>query len=189
VAGWAQPLLLASTSPQRRAILAALGISFTVVAPRYDEADVPGMDAAGLALHHARGKAASVRGDGVTVLGVDTVVAVDGRVLGKPADRDEARRSIQALSGRDHHVHSGLAVRAQGVEVCRRAVTRVRFRALSASEVDRYLDTGEWEGRAGGYAVQAAGAGLVEAIEGDHSNVVGLPVAALVDALGELAGC
>jgi len=187
VAGWAQPLVLASTSPQRRAILAALGVAFTVVAPAYEEHDAPGVDAAELALRHARGKAASAQGG--IVLGVDTVVTIDGGVLGKPADRDEARRSIETLAGRDHHVHSALAVRCDGVEVCRSVVTRVRFRPLSGAEVERYVDTGEWNGRAGGYAVQGAGAGLVETIEGDHSNVVGLPVAALVDALGELAGC
>ena len=186
MAGWAQQLVLASTSPQRRAILRALGIEFTAVAPRYEELDVPGLDAAALALRHARGKAASVEGG--IVLGVDTVVTIHGRVLGKPGDRAEARAFLAALSGCDHQVHSGLAVRADGLEICRSVATRVRFRPLTRGEVDRYLDAGEWEGRAGGYAVQGAGAGLVDAIEGDHSNVVGLPLAALVDALGELAG-
>jgi len=179
--------VLASTSPQRSAILTTLGIGFTAVAPAYDELDPPGMGPAELALRHARGKAASVPGD--LVLGVDTVVSLDGRVLGKPRDRDEAGDHLAALSGRTHAVHSGLSLRCGGRELCRCAVTLVSFRPLDRDDLAWYLDTGEWAGRAGGYAVQGAGAALVTRIEGDHTNVVGLPVPALVAALAEAAGC
>lgn len=181
-----RPLVLASTSPQRSAILTALGVPFTAVAPGYVEVDPPGAQPAELALRHARGKAASVPGD--LVLGVDTVVWLDGRVLGKPADRAAAAASVAALSGRTHEVHSGLALRAAGREIIRSAVTRVRFRALAAEDVEWYLDMGEWQDRAGGYAVQGAGAALVEALDGDYTNVVGLPVGALIEALAEAAG-
>lgn len=181
-----RPLVLASTSPQRSAILTALGVPFTVVAPGYVEVDPPDSRPAELALRHARGKAASVPGD--PVLGVDTLVWLDGRVLGKPAERAAAAVSVAALAGRTHEVYSGLTLRAGGREIVRSVATRVRFRALTPADVEWYLDTGEWEGRAGGYAIQGAGAALVDAIDGDYTNVVGLPVGALIEALEEAAG-
>ena len=179
------PLVLASRSPQRRAILELLGVEFTVVEPAYAEIDPPGLGAADLAEAHARGKAGSVPGD--VVLGVDTLVEVDGRVLGKAADEAEARSHLAALSGREHAVHSGLCLRAGGREHVRRAVSHVTFAPLEAADVDWYLATGEWRERAGAYAVQGRGAALVRAVRGDFQNVVGLPVPELLDAMAAAA--
>lgn len=175
-----QPLRLASRSPQRRAILAMLGIEFEVVTPDYDEPELPGTPEQ-IAVTHARGKAASVEGE--LVLGVDTIVVIDGRVLGKPPGEDEAREYLGLLSGRTHEVHSGLCLRAAGTEHVRHAVTGVTFAPLDAADVDWYLASGEWRERAGGYAVQGLGAALVRSIDGDYQNVVGLPVPALIDAM------
>jgi septum formation protein len=169
-------IVLASASPQRYAILEQLGIEFRVQAPAVEE--LASGDPRDLVIENALRKARSA--SGVTVLGVDTAVAVDGRVLGKPADEDQAREFLGALAGRSHEVWSGLAIVDGGDERTAAAMTTVRFRALEASDVDRYVATGEWRGRAGGYAIQGRGAALVEAIEGDYLNVVGLPVAELV---------
>ncbi|MGH3004479.1 MAG: Maf family protein [Gaiellaceae bacterium] len=178
----APPLLLATTSPQRRAILEQLGLPFDVVAPRYAEEDVPGMSAVELAREHARGKARSVAGEAGErpVLGVDTSVVCDGRTYGKPQDAGEAVEMLGRLSGTTHEVVSGLCLLTPGWEAVDHDVTRVAFRPLTPRDVAAYIATGEWEGRAGGYAVQGRGAALVERIEGDYTNVVGLPAALLV---------
>ena len=180
-------LLLASTSPQRRAILEELGVPFEVVAPRYEERDDDGLAPAELVRAHAAGKARSVAGEaaGRVVLGVDTAVVVDGRVLGKPADGREAGEMLALLSGRAHVVVSGLCLLGAGWEAVEHEETRVEFRRLSPEEIDAYVATGEWEGRAGGYAIQSRGAALVERVEGDYLNVVGLPAALLVRLLAE----
>jgi septum formation protein len=120
------------------------------------------------------------------VLGVDTVVVLDGVVHGKPGDAEQARAMLTRLGGRDHSVVSGIAVAEDGVVRTAAATTRVRFRALSAATVDWYVATGEWRERAGGYAIQGRGAALVAEIEGDYLNVVGLPVAALLELLPEI---
>ena len=179
------PLVLASSSPRRRDILALLGIDFTVVEPSYEEGDIAGLGPAELAEAHARGKAAAVPGE--RVLGVDTLVALDGRVFGKPADADEARAFLRALSGQTHTVHSGLCLRAGGTEHVRRAESEVTFASLSDADVEWYIGTGEWHDRAGAYAVQGRGAALVRAVRGDFQNVVGLPVQELLDAMAAAA--
>jgi len=183
----APPLLLASTSPQRRAILTQLGIPFDVVEPRYEEQNPLAADATELVSAHARGKAESVAGeaDGRPVLGVDTTVALDGRIYGKPADAGEAERMLDELSGRTHAVVSGVCLIAPGWEVVEVAVTRVTFRPLTPRDLGLYVASGEWEGRAGGYAIQGRGAALVRRVEGDFLNVVGLPAALLVELLAE----
>jgi septum formation protein len=183
----APPLLLASTSPQRRVILKQLGIPFDVVAPRYEEVNPPEADAVALVCEHARGKAESVAGeaDGRPVLGVDTTVALGGRIYGKPADAGAAERMLEELSGRTHAVMSGLCLITPGWEVVEVATTLVTFRRLTPRELGLYVATGEWEGRAGGYAIQGLGAALVERVEGDYLNVVGLPGALLVRLLAE----
>ena len=169
-------IVLASTSPQRRAILEQLRIPFEIVAPTYEEVgDDP--------VEHAVGKARSVDGGESLVLGVDTVVVLDGAVLGKPADAAEAQSMLERLSGRTHEVVSGICLRTAEWEEVGRAVTAVTFRQLTAPEIADYVASGEWEGRAGGYAIQGFGASLVERIEGDYLNVVGLPAALLLDAL------
>jgi septum formation protein len=183
----APPLLLASTSPQRRAILEQLGIPFDVAAPRYEEHDPPDAEAVELVREHARGKARSVApgaGDR-PVLGVDTAVALGGRLFGKPGDAAEAERMLEALAGTTHVVVSGLCLVTPGWELVEHETTRVTFRPLTARDLAANLAAGEWEGRAGGYAIQGRGGALVEAIEGDYLNVVGLPAALLVRLLAE----
>jgi septum formation protein len=174
----AEALVLASTSPQRRAILEQLRIPFVVVAPEYEElGDDP--------VEHAAGKARSVDGDGRVVLGVDTDVFLDGRRQGKAAGARDAEEMLGLLSGRAHEVVSGLCLRGGGWEELHRVVTLVSFRPLPPAEIDRYVATGEWEGRAGAYAIQGLGASLVDRVDGDYLNVVGLPAALLVRLLAE----
>jgi septum formation protein len=175
-------ILLASTSPQRRAILEQLGIPFEVLAPRYEEHDPPKADPVWLVREHARGKARSVASEAGdrAVLGVDTTVVLDGRVYGKPADPAEAEAMLRALAGKTHEVVSGLCLLDREHEVVEHAKTRVTFRPLTDAEIGSYLQTGEWRERAGAYAIQGRGAALVERIDGDYLNVVGLPAALLL---------
>ncbi|MGH3039787.1 MAG: Maf family protein [Gaiellaceae bacterium] len=181
------PLLLASTSPQRRAILEQLGLPFEVVAPRYDERHDAGLAPAELVRAHAAGKARSVADEAEErpVLGVDTAVVVDGRVLGKPGDEAEAAEMLGALSGRRHVVVSGLCLLTPGWELVEHEETSVSFRKLTPRDIAAYVSSGEWRGRAGGYAIQGLGATLVDRVEGDYLNVVGLPAALLVRLLAE----
>jgi septum formation protein len=174
----APPIVLASTSPQRSAILRQLGLPFEVVPPAYEEL---GADP----LEHAAGKARSVDGGERPVLGVDTVVVLDGDVLGKPGGPGEAEAMLERLGGRTHEVVSGLCLRTQAWEELHEEVTRVTFRPLTPRDLAHYVATAEWEGRAGAYAIQGVGASLVERIEGDYLNVVGLPGAALIRLLAE----
>lgn len=189
-------LTLASASPRRRAILAALGLEFDVVVTDVEE--VADGDPEAAVLENARRKALAGaelagEGEGLT-LGVDTDVALDGRLLGKPADEAGARERLELLSGRTHEVLSGVAVaarsgasRAAAVERWAVARTEVRFAALEPATIDLYLASREWIDRAGGYAIQGLGSILVEEIRGDFSNVVGLPVRALLELLPELS--
>jgi septum formation protein len=181
------PILLASTSPQRRMILEQLGIPFDAVAPDYEEHDPPDADPVELVREHARGKARSVASDAGErpVLGVDTSVWLDGSVYGKPADATDAERMLEQLSGNTHTVVSGLCLVTPGWEVVEHSSTYVTFRELTPRELARHLAHREWEGRAGAYAIQGRGAALVERIEGDYLNVVGLPAALLVRLLAE----
>jgi septum formation protein len=180
----APPLLLASRSPQRRAILEQLRIPFEVVVPQYDEV-ATGEEPVAEVERRAAGKARSVAGAAgeLPVLGVDTEVVLDGRVYGKPADAGEAEAMLDALAGKTHEVVSGLCLLTPGWEEVRHEVTRVSFRALTPRELGLYVASGEWHERAGGYAIQGLGAALVERIEGDYLNVVGLPAALLVELL------
>jgi septum formation protein len=182
----APPLLLASRSPQRRAILEQLGIPFEAVVPEYEE-ELTGADPVVEVERHAQGKAHSMAGiaDGRPVLGVDTEVVLDGRVYGKPSDEAEAEAMLEQLSGQTHEVVSGLCMLTAAWEELRHAVTRVSFRTLTPRELGLYVVSEEWRERAGGYAIQGLGAALVERIEGDYLNVVGLPAALLVDLLAE----
>jgi septum formation protein len=169
----APPILLASRSPQRKAILAQLGIPHVVVVPDYEER---GEDP----VEHAAGKARSVDGGERPVLGVDTVVVCDGQVLGKPADEGDAERMIELLGGKTHEVVSGLCLRSPAWEELHSETTRVTFRPLTPRDIANYLVAQEWQDRAGGYAIQGLGAGLVERVDGDYLNVVGLPAALLI---------
>ena len=182
----APPLLLASTSPQRRAILHQLGLPFEVVAPDYVEHDPPDADPVALVREHARGKARSVAAGagGLPVLGVDTTVVCGGRVFAKAETAEAAAAMLASLAGRTHEVVSGLCLLTPEWEEVEHEVTRIAFRPLPPREIDAYVATGEWRGRAGAYAIQGVGARLVERVEGDYLNVVGLPAALLVRLLG-----
>ena len=183
-------MILASGSPQRRAILEQLGVAFNVVVPGVEELMAGPPEE--IALANAFRKASAVAtgqqasGNGETVLGVDTLVALGSRVYGKPADRESAAATLRALGGRRHRVISGVCVIEDGRARTATAVTTVDFRPLGEAALGWYLDTGEWEGRAGGYAIQGLGAALVQRIDGDYLNVVGLPVATLLDLLPSL---
>ena len=176
----AAPLLLASTSLRRRQILEQLRIPFDVVPPAYEETE-------GDPVAHAVGKARSVAGiaGDRPVLGCDTEVLCNGRVYGKPETEAEAEEMLDSLGGKTHEVVSGLALITPGWREVHREVTQVTFRPLDARDLAHYVASGEWEGRAGAYAIQGAGASLVERIDGDYLNVVGLPAALLVRLLSE----
>jgi septum formation protein len=178
-------LVLASGSPQRRAILAALGLEFEVRVSDVAEEDdgAPRVVAAENALRKAVAAAEAAPPDaaGELVLGCDTLVATGRDIWGKPPDEDAARATLRELSGRTHEVVSGLALVRAGDVRTAIEVTEVTFRALDDATIDWYVGCGEWAGRAGGYAIQGRGAALVRRIEGDYLNVVGLPLAALLD--------
>jgi septum formation protein len=193
-------LVLASASPQRRAILERLGVAFTVRPTHVAEIEQgePEEVVAQNALRKARAAretlaCAAVQGDegeagheGEMVLGCDTLVALDGRIYGKPADETDARATLRMLSGATHNVFSGLALLSEGREQVALARTQVQFREYDERLIDWYVARGEWHGRAGGYAIQGAGAVLVREIHGDYENVVGLPLATLLDMCPEL---
>jgi septum formation protein len=190
-------LVLASASPQRRAILERLGVSFTVRPTHVAEIEQgePEKVAVQNALRKARAAyraptpepVAGGQGNvGETVLGVDTLVALDGHIYGKPADENDARATLRALSGTTHTVFSGVALLSAGRERVALARTRVDFREFDEKLIDWYVAGGEWRGRAGGYAIQGVGAVLVREIHGDYQNVVGLPLATLLDMCPEL---
>jgi septum formation protein len=184
------PLILASRSPQRRAILEQLTVAFEV-----DVADVEELTEGPpheLALENAYRKADAVsrRHPHARVLGVDTIVSLGARTYGKPASRQEAGTILRTLSGRRHAVVSGVCVIENGGRATTAAATTsVDFRDIDAALLDWYLDSEEWRERAGGYAIQGRGAALVAAIDGDYWNVVGLPVATLLELIpGLLTG-
>jgi septum formation protein len=178
------PLVLASGSPQRRAILGDLGLDFEVRATGVVEEDegAPRVVASENALRKAVAAAAAPgAGSDEVVIGCDTLVATELEIWGKPPDEAAARETLRRLAGRTHDVVSGLAVVQRGDVRAATEITSVTFRELDDATIDWYVASGEWEGRAGGYAIQGRGAALIKRIEGDYLNVVGLPVAALLE--------
>ncbi len=183
-------VVLASRSPQREAILRQLGVPFRAVPSRHDETLTDG-DPARTVVENAMGKAGEVAGrerdalaPGHLVLGVDTVVVLDDRILGKATHPSEARAFVSELAGRSHEVYSGLCLLdAEGRTWTGHARTTVAFRELAPEAVAAYVATAEWRERAGAYAIQGFGSALVTAVGGDYWNVVGLPVAVLLDGL------
>jgi septum formation protein len=174
-------LVLASRSPQRHAILEQLAIAHEVLPVDVDE--IADGEPVQVARDNALAKAlagARLRPDAI-VLGVDTIVVCDGAILGKPASENVAAAMLRRLSGRTHEVVSGLAMVKSGNPQVVHEVTKVTFREVGEELVQRYVQTGEWSGRAGGYAIQEQGAALVRSISGDYLNVVGLPVARMLD--------
>lgn len=182
-------IALASRSPQREELLGRLGVPFDVVPADVEELEVG--DPATIVLENARRKARAVARDGVLTIGCDTDVCVEGRLIGKPADETAARAHLAALSGRSHEVLSGLCLLGpgsggEGPERSGVATSTVTFRSLTPAAIERYIASGEWRERAGGYAVQGIGATLVERVEGDLSNVIGLPLGLLLGLAPEL---
>jgi septum formation protein len=180
-------LVLASRSPQRSALLEQLGIPFRMVVSEHAEGVSDGAPAHTVQ-QNARGKAEEVLArtrlqPGELVLGVDTIVVIDGEILGKATDEDEAARYVRRLAARRHEVYSGLYLSSRKMAMAAHAVTGVTFRSLTDAELDGYIASGEWRERAGAYAIQGVGSALVTAVDGDYFNVVGLPVPALMRAL------
>ena len=174
-------VVLASRSPQRRAILDQIGVEYDVEVPDVEELQAgPPHE---VALENAFRKASEVasRAPGALVLGVDTLVSLGARLYGKPADEAEARTMLSALAGRRHTVVSGLCLIEEGRARTAAASTVVEFRTFDDGLIDWYVASGEWRERAGAYAIQGRGAALVAGIEGDFLNVVGLPVTTLLE--------
>jgi septum formation protein len=186
------PLILASSSARRLALLRQAGvIPDRIVAPAVDETPLPRELPRAHVLRLAEAKASDVarRADaaGAFVLAADTVVACGRRILGKADDEAAARRCLRLLSGRRHRVYTAVAVVApDGRRALRVALTVVRFKRLHARDVASYLASGEWRGKAGGYAIQGRAEAFIPAINGSYSNVVGLPLATTLDLLGGL---
>jgi len=181
------PLYLASGSPRRRELLTQIGVPFTVVSAPIDESPLPDESAPAYVERLARAKAAAglarVEGPAV-VLGADTAVVLDGRILGKPENREDAMAMLAGLSGREHHVLTAVAL-SDGLHTQSLCVTsKVRFRAISADEAQRYWASGEPVDKAGGYAIQGLGAVFVTGLSGSYSAVVGLPLSETAELLG-----
>lgn len=184
-----RPVVLASGSPRRRELLGQMGIEDFEVLPAQGEETAPeglAPDAlvALLALQKAR-EVAALRPE-ATVIGADTVVALDGQVLGKPSDEEEAREMLSALSGRRHQVYTGMAVLSGGQAFTHVECTQVEFRPLTAEEIAAYVATGESMDKAGAYGIQGRACVFIRGIQGDYYNVVGLPVCALHELLAQL---
>jgi septum formation protein len=182
----APKLILASSSPRRRTLLAAAGVEFETDESGVEERRLADEAAAEFALRMAAEKALAVsrRAAGALVLGADTVVECGGEILGKPRDHADAHRMLRALSGRFHVVITAFALARDGrVAESRAVVSRVRFRELGDDEIEAYVRTGEPMDKAGAYGIQAEGAGLVVEVEGARDNVMGLPVGEVLAAL------
>lgn len=190
-----QKIILASASPRRRALLEQLDIDY-VVHPSMAPEVMTGDSVNDIVRHLARQKASWVIDDisaddfppNTIVLGADTVVTYEGRILGKPADRDDAYRMLKMLSGQIHEVYTGVSMLSLdgAIDISFAESTKVKFYDLSEQEIQDYLDTDEPYDKAGSYGIQGLGAALVEGIEGDYNNVVGLPVARVYRELSKI---
>ena len=175
-------IILASQSPRRRELLERMGISqFDVIPAKGEERADPSLNPEQLVEALSRQKAAEVAAahPDALIIAADTVVAVDGAVLGKPRSREDAADMLKRLSGREHTVYSGLTVSWQGRSITQHEATTVRFRPLTQADITHYISTGEPMDKAGSYGIQGYGCTLVEGISGDYYNVVGLPVCRL----------
>ena len=183
-----QKLILASTSPRRVELLKSAGLVFEVLRPDADEKLHMGETPVDYAVRTAREKAESIPVMPRTVvLGADTVVAAEGRILGKPADAQGAAAMLRLLSGKMHEVVTGVCLRSAEKTVCFHVATAVLFRELSDEEIAAYVATGDPLDKAGAYAIQNGAAGMVRRIDGSYSNVVGLPLCEVIEALGGFA--
>lgn len=182
-------MILASGSPRRRELLEHMGIpQFEILVPNADESLTPGLSPAQQVeqLSARKAQAAALQAGGeALIIAADTVVCLDGIILGKPADREDAFRMLSALSGVCHQVYTGVTVRQGGQVLTRHQETGVRFRPLSPEEIRHYIATGECMDKAGAYGIQGFGALLIEGIQGDYYNVVGLPIVRLAEMLAQ----
>ncbi len=182
-------IILASTSPRRKELLAKTGVDFEVLAGDYEEDMTLPLSPLELAKHLSLGKAESVAKDNpdAVVIGADTFVAFGEHVLGKPHTKEKAKEMLQMLNGKQHSIITGFSIvhKSAGKIVSEAIEAKVYFRNLTESEIDEYISTGEPLDRAGGYAIQGGGAKFVEKIEGDYDTIVGLPVIEVVKALKE----
>jgi septum formation protein len=184
-------IVLASSSPRRRELLSTLGLGFDVIHPSSDETVLKNETPEDFALRVSAEKASSVSrtlGDGVVVIGADTIVVVDGEILGKPGDGGEACSMLRKLSGKEHHVYTAFSIVRPKNEILHSEIvdTRVLVKTLAASEIEGYIKTGEPMDKAGAYGIQGIGSFMVGGFEGSYSNVVGLPVEELLAALKKL---
>lgn len=183
------PFILASGSPRRRELLSWAGLDFEVSPGEVDETQKPGEEPLAYVRRLALAKAeeAARRLPGVLVLAADTIVTIDGVILGKPGDRKEAEEMLRMLSGREHMVITAFCLKHgdNGLEILDHAVTLVQFRKLCSADINRYIDSGEIWDKAGAYAIQGKGGALITRINGSHTNVIGLPVAEVLDRLKE----
>ncbi|MBD7976063.1 MULTISPECIES: Maf family protein [Pseudomonas] len=182
-------LILASASPRRRELLTQIGVPFSVLSVDIDESVLPGEEARAYVqrLAHAKALAALARSEDpkACVLGADTTVVLDGRILGKPADRKQGLEMLGALSGREHRVLTAIALADRARCEVRLSESRVCFRPVSTVEAERYWDSGEPADKAGGYAIQGLGAVFVRELQGSYSGVVGLPLCETAQLLEE----
>lgn len=181
-------LILASASPRRQELLGTLGLPFVVRpqnCPEHSDAQDPAQYVVEIALQKAKAAAAGAQ-PGDIVLGADTIVCLEGAILGKPRDGQDAARMLQALSGKTHGVYTGLALLRDGQALTHCQHTRVTFYPLTPAQIDWYVSTGEPLDKAGAYGIQGLGGLLVQEISGDYYNVIGLPIAPLARLLGQL---
>ena len=179
-----QKLILASTSPRRAELLKSAGLAFEIVRPDADEKLRAGETPVEYAVRTAREKAESLAAPpGAVILGADTVVAAEGHILGKPVDTEEAKQMLRLLSGKLHEVITGVCLHSAEKTVCFHVATAVLFRNLSEREISAYVATGDPLDKAGAYAIQNGAAGMVRRIDGSYSNVVGLPLCEVIEAL------
>ena len=183
--------ILASGSPRRKELLELMGLEFKVIVSQADEDSVskdlkPELYVQELALLKASATAKEVlRNKNAVIISADTIVTLDGQILGKPKDEDDAFNMLSKLSGREHEVHTGYCVMriSDGKAVCGKVRTKVKFKDLSDDKIRGYINSGEPMDKAGAYGIQGLGSLLIEKIDGDYFNVVGLPISALADTL------
>jgi septum formation protein len=184
-------LVLASASPRRAELLRAAGFAFEILAVDVDEGVRPGERPEDyvrrLAMEKSAKAMASGMGSDTIVLGADTAVVVEGTILGKPRDDDDAASMLRRLSGRPHAVMTGISLRGPEWEAGRVETTTVEFSPLSAADVAWYVESGEGRDKAGAYAIQGLASRFIPRVDGSYSNVVGLPIAAVHELLAEIA--
>ena len=178
-----QKLILASGSPRRSELLQQAGLEFEIIVPDIDESPLPGEAPDAFVCRTAREKAESISADGAVILAADTAVVDGDRILGKPTDAQDAAAMLRSLSGRTHEVMTGVCIRFPDRTECFHIETRVTFRPLSEEEIIDYVSTEEPMDKAGAYAIQGGAAKMVRRIEGSYSNVVGLPLCEVVEAV------